>query len=579
MKNVIYTCLLVLIAFAITGCEDPELSAPTGHVPENAIAGHQVSQITITNTGNSTLASLVLNGNGAENFSVDTLGAITVATGANLDYENVNIYNLTAVATSTKGDVVTGDININILDVADVVPSIDGLKTTVAENTPYGTLIATVGVLDSGDSAITSFSVNDTTTFSINEKGEIRTNSPLDYESINIYQFSVTATNTAGISNTATVEVFISNIADVIPRILGFEATIDKTIAVGSVIGQVSIEDAGDSPITSFSISEPQSFDIGLDGVITTKVALDAPMYELSVVATNLAGINTALVSLAVKSDAFVIKPFTAKYYFEDDGTQAGQGTDGNDTSIIPVLKHTETVKKPSINYSWAYEFDIDSYNFYATWEGEIEVNEVTNIDASFDVSWSNVEFYVDGVLISKWANSNKVIPLALEVGIHSVRVEYHNHWHTTGFNVSFTNHEKTDVSQDISAKISPTSQINYITAYETNSATSIYNEVEITLPLSDRPQVLFLSSYAAINWVIKNPYNTPIEGVIVSSFAPTSSIEGVEDAFILEATNLNWRTENMDKGVADILSMTGKNVDYMYDAYGIGNIEIPSVY
>lgn len=271
--------------------------------------------------------------------------------------------------------------------------------------------------------------------------------------------------------------------------------------------------------------------------------------------------------------ETYVVKPFTAKYYFEDDGTDPGVGTDGNDTSITPVLKHTETVKRPAISYIYDYEFGINSYNLYAEWEGEIEVSEAIDINASFDVSWSDVSFYIDGELVSKWANSNKVIPLSLSVGTHSVRVEYHNHWHTTGFNVSFTNYRKTDVSEDLSAKISDTTQISSIVAYEVDSSTSIYNEVEITLPLSSKPQLLFLSSHNAINWIIKNPYNTKLEGVVFNSYGAGSTVSNTYSAFVIQATDLSGYGTNP---AADITSMTGREPDYSYDDYAIANIEIP---
>jgi len=577
MKTNLYKYLLIVLAFAITGCEDPILSAPTGSVPENSIAGQYVTQITVENAGNSVLASIVLNGNGAENFAVDMQGKITVAQNAHLDYENVNVYSLTATATSTRGDSVSGNILINILDVADVPPGIFNFTASVDENIPVGTLVGSVGVVNSGDTPITSFSLSDANSFSINEKGEIRTNMDIDYESINHYSLSVYAENAAGISNTATVEISVNDVADIIPRILGFSTTVERDIPAGSVVGTVSIESIGDSPITDMSISDSETFEISTDGVVTTKVLLEAPVYTMTVTAINAAGTDTGLIEITTLADAFTVKPFTANYYFEEDGTEAGQGTDGTDPSILPVLKHTETVTRPSINYPWANEFGIDSYNLYATWEGEVEINEATEINASFDVSWSDVAFYIDDVLVSKWANSNKIIPLNLAMGTHTIRIEYHNHWHTTGFNVSFTNYKRTGVTQDLSAMISDSAQINYLSAYSiaTSASRSKYNEVQITLPQSSRPQVLFLSSYAAINWVIHNPYNTKLEGVVFKSFAPGSTVSNTDNAFILYAPDFASYSEALTVGTENILSMTGKTADYLYSEHYFYDIEI----
>lgn len=276
--------------------------------------------------------------------------------------------------------------------------------------------------------------------------------------------------------------------------------------------------------------------------------------------------------------ETFTVQPFTAKYYVEEDGSNPGEGTDGSDPLIVPLLKHTETVTRPAVAYPYAYEFEIDSYNLYAQWVGEIIIHEETNLSASFDVSWSDVSFYIDDTLISKWANSNKIIPLSLDVGSHSLRIEYHNHWHTTGFNVSFTNYTKTDVSEDISSKINDSTQISYIVTYEVDDSTSRYNEAEITLPQSDRPQLLFLSSSDAINWVLKNPYNTELQGIVFNSYGPGTTVSNTGNAFILEASDLSRDRADLSQARADIVSMTGREPDYIFNEYSMVNIEIPDL-
>ncbi len=69
---------------------------------------------------------------------------------------------------------------------------------------------------------------------------------------------------------------------------------------------------------------------------------------------------------------------------------------------------------------------------------------------------------------------------------------------------------------------------------------------VEITLPQSDRPQVLFLSSYAAINWIINNPYNTELEAVIMNFFAPNSTVSNEGDTFVIKAFDLSRNTNDL---------------------------------
>ncbi len=239
---------------------------------------------------------------------------------------------------------------------------------------------------------------------------------------------------------------------------------------------------------------------------------------------------------------------------------------------------HTETVTRPAIAYPYAYEFGIDSYNLYAQWEGEIAIHEETDLNASFDVSWSDVSFYIDDILVSKWANSSKIIPLSLEVGSHSVRIEYHNHWPTTGFNVSFTNYPKTDVSEDLSSIINDSTQISYIVTYDVDDSTSRYNEVEITLPQGDRPHLLFLSSYSAINWVIKNPDNSELQGVVFNSYGPGTTVSNAGSALVLQASDLARNEDNLTQAIENIVSMTGREPDYIVNKHDMVNIEIPSM-
>lgn len=274
----------------------------------------------------------------------------------------------------------------------------------------------------------------------------------------------------------------------------------------------------------------------------------------------------------------YSVGPFSAKYYYEDDGRNPGTGTDGTDSTIVPVLMYEETVTRPAINYIYDYEFGIDSYNFYGEWEGEVVVNNETEINANFDLSWSDVSFYVDDTLILKWNNSNKIIPLSLATGTHNIRIEYHNHWHTTGFNVSFTNYRKSDTSEDISGIMSDNAQISYIAAHESSWNNSKYNEIEITLPAGDTPHVLFLSSYNAVNWIINNPYNASLEGVVFYSYGPGSTVSNAADAFIIEASNLTYDFRDSAKQAADVKSMTGREPDYMFSQYGMLDVGIPTI-
>ena len=89
----------------------PTLAASTGTVVESAAAGTSAGTVTISNAGDSAITAITLSGTGNANFSVDTAGAITVASGASLSYGTAH---LTAIATNGAGESAATDVTITI---------------------------------------------------------------------------------------------------------------------------------------------------------------------------------------------------------------------------------------------------------------------------------------------------------------------------------------------------------------------------------------------------------------------------------------------------------------------------------
>jgi len=222
--------------------------------------------------------------------------------------------------------------------------------------------------------------------------------------------------------------------------------------------------------------------------------------------------------------------------------------------------------------------YDIDAYNFYAVWEGEIEVfSPITTINVNFDVSWSNVKFYVNDELLGDWANYDKDLPLTLFKGIHQIRIEHHNHWHTASFNASFTSYPQIPTSAavefgDIGMSMDEDTKIIYISAYESNA---LYNNSIITLPEYEGSLILFLGSYSAINWVINNPHNTDVAAVVFNSYSPGTSINNLTESAIYHITD--FPTSYGHSGSSSIDALTGSTADYIYSAYGLSEVVVPA--
>lgn len=274
------------------------------------------------------------------------------------------------------------------------------------------------------------------------------------------------------------------------------------------------------------------------------------------------------------------VSPFKAYYYTESDGKDPGKGNDGTIKNIVSKLQFTESVKRPSIHLSFPF-YGIDSYNFYGVWEGMMHVvGEGQSVKANFDVSNADVSFYVNDVLVEKWKNDSKIVPFNLNKGDNQIRVELHNHWHTTSFNVSFTDYQKLDKSaaSELFKDIDFNSiKAVYLGAYEASSSTpgDNYNEILVTLPKSPVPIFIFLNSFRAINWEINNPHNAKIVGVTLRGQSSGSTVTMNSSAPIYEFPN----EKNAYNNSHHVKAWVGKNADYAFTKYSLRNITVPDFF
>ncbi len=271
------------------------------------------------------------------------------------------------------------------------------------------------------------------------------------------------------------------------------------------------------------------------------------------------------------------ISPFKAHYYTENDGKNPGKGNDGTIKDIVSSLQFTETVARPSINFIYSDFNGINSYNFYGVWKGGMTAAaDGQSVKAHFDVSKGNVSFYVNNELMEQWKDDDKTVEFSLVKGDNTIRVELHNHWHTTNFNVSFTDYPKLDrtTAVEFFKDIDFTStKVIYLGAYEAKKDT--HNEIMVTLPKSSDPVFLFLNSYRAANWVISNPHNTKVAGVGLRGDSPGSTVANISSSLVYELP----ASRNAYKSSYSVKAFTGKNADYAFTEYGSDNITIPDFF
>lgn len=276
-----------------------------------------------------------------------------------------------------------------------------------------------------------------------------------------------------------------------------------------------------------------------------------------------------------------IVGPFQAQYYSENDGKSPGRGNDGTIKGIVPDLKFTETVTRPAMNFSYSDFHGINSHNFYGVWGTTIRAaHKEQSIKAHFDVSKADVSIYINNKLVEKWRDDSKSVQLNLKKGENKIRVELHNHWHTTSFNVSFTDYEKLDkaAAVDLFAGIDFSStKAVYLGAYEASSRNrgEAYNEILVTLPSSPDPVFIFLNSYRAVNWVINNPHNTKILGTALQGRSPGSTVTTSTPIPIYELP----ANSNGYKSAYEVRTYIGRNADYAFMEYGFSKLVVPDFF
>jgi len=99
-----------------------------------------------------------------------------------------------------------------------IKPVLADTTLSVAENSLAATNVGTVTIVNEGDSVITLFTLTGTgsSLFDINASGSITVaqSDTLDYETVTSYTLSLTATNSAGVSDSVVVMIKIDDIAD-----------------------------------------------------------------------------------------------------------------------------------------------------------------------------------------------------------------------------------------------------------------------------------------------------------------------------------------------------------------------------
>jgi hypothetical protein len=361
------------VAIKVLGSDTPTLSDANLSLFENAKSGDKVGLIPINFSGTT---NILLSGKGSEKFVVKPDGYVYVAAGALFDYETEPGFSLIATSVNGPGVDVNVSVDVSVLNVDELEPTLANFSAVVAENSPVNTRVGTVRVISTGDSAIKSMKLSGTGSdnFDISSSGIISVSSTanLDYETIKSYSLSVTATNNAGESAPASVMISLSNVAETLPVINDFSANIKENYVGGDSIGSIKISSTGDTPILSITLSGDGNEDFTVDTSGLIKVAPSKNIdyerqniYNLSAVATNTKGDSSS-----VKVDITVLNTPETKPEIEDFAV----------TLVENVMKNTVIGQ---INITQSGDTPISSITLSGTGASDFKVSVDGNISVA----------------------------------------------------------------------------------------------------------------------------------------------------------------------------------------------------
>ena len=316
----------IIVTITITDVDEtPENQAPaftgdktTRSIAENTPAGVNIgSPVSATDTDGDTLI-YGLSGVDATSFRVvSTSGQLK--THAPLDYETKNAYSVTVtVSDGSRTDTII--VTITITDVDETpktrAPVFAGDKTTrsIAENTPAGVNIGSpVSATDADDDTLTySLSGTDRASFKIvSTSGQLKTHTPLDYETKNAYSVTVTASDGSR-TDTISVAITITDVDETVkthaPVFAGDRVTrfvAENTPADVKIGRPVSATDADDDTLTySLGGTDAVSFSIvSSSGQLKTHAPLDyekKKAYAVTVTVSDGSRIDSINVAITV---------------------------------------------------------------------------------------------------------------------------------------------------------------------------------------------------------------------------------------------------------------------------------------
>lgn len=207
---------------------------------------------------------------GGDNFEVVNEQLVTKVS---LNHEAGSPLPVTLTSTDPAGESVTIGFNITVTDINEDPTDITLSSTIAIENQPIGSYIGRLFVVDEDQGDTHTYTIS-SALFSTSGN-DLVSNVIFDFEDVNTYNISITATDAAGVQVTRDFTISVGDVNEAPFNLQLSNSSIDEELPAGSLVGIISADDPDANNVVSFELADETDFTITQGNQLVTSRVLD----------------------------------------------------------------------------------------------------------------------------------------------------------------------------------------------------------------------------------------------------------------------------------------------------------------
>ena len=257
------TTVTTPLTVTVNDMNDPPMFSNASYsltVNEGVSSSVSILQVSASDQDNDTIVYSFV-GITSSDFTVNSANGV-VSTAVVLDYEKTPSYALTVQADDGNGGKTLSSITVTITDLNDEVPTFNSASYNghVTENVVIGSSVMTLTASDGDatDSSLAySLSGTNSSHFTVTGSGLIQTGSDIDYESVQLYSLTLTATDSANNTGTTSITITVINEIDNDPVFssASFSASVAEDASPGTSVVRITASDTDLGDVITYALS------------------------------------------------------------------------------------------------------------------------------------------------------------------------------------------------------------------------------------------------------------------------------------------------------------------------------------